>query len=446
MREGALRQEPASIILRYLPGICTLAAMAVLGWCALTIATQGTGVLGVNNHVPWGWDIVLFVFWIGLGHAGTLISAILLLTRKSWRRGIARQAEIMTLCALITAAVFPLIHVGRAWMIWQMVPIPTPSGIWPDTASALLWDTAAISSYLLLSVLFLYMGIRGEHPAHTHHRPIWAHSCLLMAGLLTPLVITVHSVVGCDFALTLRWQSIIIPPYFVCGAILSGLAAIILIALCSGCKIGLIGKLSQLTAGFCGAIGLFYAYELITHPQLRSTTYTCMVLLNVVLPLLIFSRRRWRHHKIAVCIAGISIIIGMWVERTEIIIGRSLTLTGGTYHPSPIDISMLLASTALFIGLFLCLKTRIPEEKTDIRRHLVTPSPTSPRHAALLGGGLFLLLGMVWVYYTQSADTAGSAGSSANSILHSIPALFVLLLLGSGIGVFLNYLRLTRTP
>ncbi|MBR7108570.1 MAG: polysulfide reductase NrfD, partial [Akkermansia sp.] len=150
MSQTALPAPP-----RHLPWLpmllCVLLAAWGLGWSAIRIATEGVGVLGVNNAVPWGWDIVLFVFWIGLGHAGTLISAILLLSDKHWRCSIARQAELMTLCAVCTAAVFPLVHVGRAWMLWQMAPLPLPGGVWPELASALVWDAAAISSYLLLS-------------------------------------------------------------------------------------------------------------------------------------------------------------------------------------------------------------------------------------------------------------------------------------------------------
>lgn len=422
--------------------LCFLLAAWGLGWSAIRIATEGVGVLGVNNHVPWGWDIVLFVFWIGLGHAGTLISAILLLTGKRWRRGIAHHAELMTLCAVCTAAVFPLIHVGRAYMIWQMAPIRVPTGVWPEMASALLWDAAAISSYFLLSVLFWLMGMQGEK--RPSHRTLWAHSSLLMAGILTPLVITVHSVVGSDFALTLRWQSVIIPPYFVCGALLSGMAAVQLIALWRRSRIGLIAKLSTLTAALSGAMGLFYLYELVTEPRHWGTGYALMLLLNVALPLGILSIRKLRHNRIVVALISIGILIGMWQERVQIIIERSLHAAGGTYSPSPVDVAMLLGSAGLFLALFLLIAPRMPAEQADPRAHLSHTPPTSPRRAALFGASISLLLACLWAVFTQTADTAGAAGSSPQGFFYYIPALFVLLLLGAGLGVYINYIRATR--
>ncbi len=425
--------------------LCAAAAAWGLGWSALRIATEGVGVLGANNAVPWGWDIVLFVFWIGLGHAGTLISAILLLTGKHWRNSIARQAELMTLCAVCTASVFPLIHVGRAWMLWQMAPLPVPTGVWPDMASALLWDTAAIFSYLLLSVLFFYMGVRGGKKEQAPHRHLWAHSSLLMAGILTPLVIMVHSIVGSDFALTLRWQSIIIPPYFVCGAILSGMAAVQLIALCLRCRTGVIGKLGQLTAALSGAMGLFYAYELITEPHLWGNTYACMVLLNVVFPLGLLSFRKLRHNRIVCAIVSTGILIGMWQERVQIIIERSLHLTGGTYTPSAVDIAMLLGSLGLFLALFLGIAHRLPAHGTDPLRHLGNCTPSTPRTAAGIGSCSFVLLAILWAVCTQWAETAGPHSSSAHGFLYYIPAIVVLGLLGAGVGIFIHYIKTTRS-
>lgn len=425
--------------------LCAATAAWGLGNSALRIATEGVGVLGANNAVPWGWDIVLFVFWIGLGHAGTLISAILLLTGKHWRTSIAHHAELMTLCAVCTAAVFPLIHVGRAWMLWQMAPLPVPTGVWPDPASALLWDAAAISSYILLSILFFYMGLRGEKKEQAQHRALWAHSSLLMAAILTPLVVMVHSIVGSDFALTLRWQSVIIPPYFVCGAILSGMAAVQLIALCMRCRIGIIGKLGQLTAALSGGMGLFYAYELFTEPHLWGNTYATMVLLNVILPLGLLSFRKLRHNRLVCALVSVGILIGMWQERVQIIIERSLHLTGGTYTPSSVDLAMLLGSLGLFLALFLGISHKLPTHGTDPLQHLSTPSPAGLRRAAIIGSSSFVILAAIWAACTQWDETAGALGSSPHGFFYYIPALVVIGLLGAGLGIFLHYLKTTHS-
>ena len=436
---------PPTASSRLLAAVLLCAALAVwgLGWSAVRIATEGVGVLGVNNAVPWGWDIVLFVFWIGLGHAGTLISAILLLTGKRWRSRIAHHAELMTLCAVCTAAVFPLIHVGRAWMLWQMAPLPVPSGVWPDMASALLWDAAAISSYFILSLLFFYMGIRGEKQEQRQHRHLWAHSCLLMAGVLTPLVVMVHSIVGSDFALTLRWQSVIIPPYFVCGALLSGMAAVQLIAIGLHCRIGIIGKLGQLTAALSGAMGLFYAYELVTEPHLWGNTYATMILLNVLLPLGLLSFRKLRHNRLVCILISIGILYGMWQERVHIIIERSLLFTGGNYTPSPVDIALLVGSIGLFLGLFLSIGARL-KPATSAPKYVASSSPISPRAAALCGSASILVFIIIWAICTQWADTAGAAGSSPRGLLWYLPAVIVFCLVGAGVGIFINYIKRTR--
>lgn len=443
MQDHAKHKQPR---IRYAATVLLCAGLAVwgLGWSAIRIATEGVGVLGVNNQVPWGWDIVLFVFWIGLGHAGTLISAILLLTRKRWRKEIARRAEVLTLCAVCTAGVFPLIHVGRAWMLWQMVPLPIASGVWPEAASALVWDAAAICSYLLLSILFLHMGIRGEQESQCGRRGIWAHSCLLMAGILTPLVIMVHSVVGSDFALAMRWQSVIIPPYFVCGALLSGMAAVQLIAVAQHSRTALLLRLTQLTAGLSGAMGLFYAYELCTEPQVRTTSYASMVLLNVVLPLVLFNIRSLRANRLCICIASLGILLGMWQERVHIIIERSLHASGGMYCPSRVDWLMLAGSIGLFLALFVGISAKIPQEKQDpLRYYPTTPSPRV-RNAALIGAAIAASAVLPWIHYTQQADTAGSHGSSPTGLAYALPLLFVVLLLGAGLGIYINYIRQTR--
>lgn len=419
---------------------CVVSAVWGLGWGAWRIAAEGVGVLGVNNDVPWGWDVALFVFWIGLGHAGTLISAVLLLTGKPWRKEISRHAEWMTLCAVSTAAVFPLIHVGRAWMAWQMSPIPLPSGVWPNLASPLAWDAAAIGSYFLLSFLFLLTGIIGERQQHPQTKAIWARTCLLMAGILTPLVVTVHSVVGSDFAVLLRWNDAIMPPYFVCGALLSGMAAVQLIAICRRCPPGVIGKLAQLTLALGGAMGLFYGMELLRHPDIWDHAYAGMLLLNIALPAL-YAFPSLRRNRWVTAVISLGILGGMWLERVQIIIARSILETGGTYHPTDVDAALMAGSIGLFLSLFLGFSKRLSPERVDpLEIRAITP-PTSPVQWALGGAAAGAGAVLLWAACTQSADTAGILSGRPHGFPYHLPALFVSALLGAGLALFANFLR-----
>src|SRR5450432_624193 len=218
--------------------------------------STGVGTWGLNSPVGCAWDITNFVFWIGIGHAGTLISAILFLLRQKWRTSINRAAEAMTLFAVICAAIFPGIHVGRVWMAWFLAPLPNSYGIWPNFRSPLLWDVFAVSTYFSVSVLFWYTGLipdlgtlrdratsrikkflygifalgwRGSNRHWRHYEMAY----LLLAGLSTPLVLSVHSVVSFDFATSIMpgWHTTIFPPYFVAGAIFGGFAMVLTILL-----------------------------------------------------------------------------------------------------------------------------------------------------------------------------------------------------------------------
>src|SRR6187401_2721623 len=230
---------------------CFLLTLGMVG-CFTYLISTGVGVWGPNNPCAWGWDITNFVFWIGIGHAGTLISAILYLTRQKWRTSINRSAEAMTLFAVMCAALYPGIHVGRVWMAWFLAPIPNANGIWPNFRSPLLWDVFAVSTYFTVSVLFWYTGLvpdiatlrdraksrmrkfllgifalgwRGSNRHWRHYEMAY----LLLAGLSTPLVLSVHSVVSFDFATSIvpTWHTTIFPPYFVAGAIFGGFAMVL---------------------------------------------------------------------------------------------------------------------------------------------------------------------------------------------------------------------------
>lgn len=427
-----------------LVGLLLLVAVLGLGGGAWRIATEGAGVLGISNAVPWGWDIVGFVFWIGLGHAGTLISAVLLLTHQSWRRPIARHAELMTLCAVLTAAVFPLVHVGRILMLWQMSPLPVASGVWPNPSSALVWDAAAISSYFLLSLLYWLLGMLQRSRDSAALRSCRSRTCLLMAAVLTPLVVTVHSVVGCDFALTLRWNSPLLPPYFVCGALLSGMAAVQLIALFRSCGEEVCSRLAHLTLGLAWSMGLFYALELLREPQLMSPRYGWMLALNVGLPCL-YARQVWRKSRPVAALVSVGILIGMWLEREHIIIDRSLAVAGGTYHPTETDIAMLLGSIGLFLALFLSISRRMPAESEDESREAPCPAPDRPGQWALAGAAMGGAASAAWLLLTRTADTAGILTGRPHGLPFDLPLLLVASLLGAGLALFLHFLYRLHT-
>ena len=229
------------------------ASVATFGlFCLGYQISTGVGTWGLNHPVGWAWDITNFVFWIGIGHAGTLISAILFLLRQKWRTSINRSAEAMTLFAVICAAIFPGVHVGRVWMAWYLAPLPNNYGIWPNFRSPLVWDVFAVSTYFTVSVLFWYTGLipdlatlrdrttskirkflfgifacgwRGSNRNWRHYEMAY----LLLAGLSTPLVLSVHSVVSFDFATSIlpTWHTTIFPPYFVAGAIFGGFAMVL---------------------------------------------------------------------------------------------------------------------------------------------------------------------------------------------------------------------------
>ncbi len=422
--------------------LCALTALWGLGGGALRIATEGPGVMGVNNAVPWGWDIVHFVFWIGLGHAGTLISAILLLTRQRWRLAIARHAELMTLCAVITAAVFPLVHVGRIQMVWMLSPLPVASGAWPDLCSPLVWDALAVSSYLLLSLLYWRIGIAGESLPDGPKRAAWGRCCVLLAGILTPLVVSVHSIVGSDFAVTLRWNSALIPPYFVCGALLSGMAMVMLIALARRADEGVLSRLALLTLSMAMAMGLFYAVELIGHPELFDASYAGMFLLNVGLPALLWAAPL-RRQRLFCAVVSVSVLAGMWLERVHIVVGRSLAATAGSYSPTATDVGMLIGSIGLFLALYLSLSARMPEERLDP----LDAAPAARTHqgtTALLGGAGALALLLFWSSQTQWSDLAGSLKGVPQGPIFHLPGMLVSALLGAGLACAIHFFIILR--
>ena len=236
-------------------GIAFLLVMLLL-WSVTVLLVKGVGIWGLNIPVGWGFAIINFVWWIGIGHAGTLISAILLLVKQDWRTSINRFAEAMTLFAVACAGVFPLIHVGRPWLAYWLLPYPNTMGVWPQFRSPLLWDVFAVSTYATVSALFWYVGLipdlavlRDRAKSRTwkvvygigalgwrgaaRHWDRYETAYLLLAGLATPLVVSVHTVVSFDFAIGQLpgWHATIFPPYFVAGAIYSGFAMVVTLAI-----------------------------------------------------------------------------------------------------------------------------------------------------------------------------------------------------------------------
>ena len=372
----------------------------------------GIGVWGNNSPVFWAFDITNFVFWIGIGHAGTLISAILFLLRQKWRTSINRAAEAMTIFAVICALIFPGIHMGRIWFAYWMAPYPNQMSIWPNFRSPLLWDVFAVSTYFTVSLLFWYLGMipdmatfrdratnklryfifgtlalgwRGS--ARQWHVYEWAY--LFLAGLATPLVISVHSVVSTDFAVAQLpgWHTTIFPPYFVAGAIFSGFAMVVTLMVPARAYFGLkhlvtirhldnMNKILLATGcivAYSYAIEVFMAwysgniYEEFAAANRAMGPYAwafwLMVFCNVAAPQL-FWFKKWRTTPGLMIIVAILVNVGMWFERFVIIVASLnrdfLPSSWFIYIPTWVDLSMLAGSFALFFTLFLLFCRYLP--------------------------------------------------------------------------------------
>jgi molybdopterin-containing oxidoreductase family membrane subunit len=376
------------------------------------LISTGVGVWGVNVPVAWGYAIVNFVFWIGIGHAGTLISAILFLLRQRWRTAVNRAAEAMTIFAVMCAGIFPLIHLGRAWFAWWLFPLPNANVIWPQFRSPLMWDVFAVSTYFTVSLMFWYLGLIPDlatmrDRAKTVVRKYiygflalgWTGSVrnwsnyekayLLLAGLSTPLVLSVHSIVSCDFAVSQLpgWHTTIFPPYFVAGAIFSGFGMVLtlLIPVRTLCHleevitvrhIELMGKVILATGsmvGYAYAMEFFIAwyggnqYELFAFKNRAFGpywwAYWTMVTCNVISPQL-FWFKKIRTSMITVFILSICVNIGMWFERFVIIVTSLhrdyLPANWGYYKPTIVDILTFAGTFGMFLTLFLLFLRFVP--------------------------------------------------------------------------------------
>ena len=377
------------------------------------LVSTGVGVWGNNQPVAWGWAIVNFVFWIGIGHAGTLISAILFLTRQKWRTSVNRAAEAMTLIAVMCAGIYPGFHVGRFWMVWFLAPVPNANAIWQNFKSPLLWDVFAVSTYFLISVIFWYIGLIPDlatlRDRATKKIPKflygffalgwrsgnrqWRHyemAYLLLAALSTPLVLSVHSVVSFDFATSVvpGWHTTIFPPYFVAGAIFGGFAMVLTLMLPVRKLYGLedlfthkhIDNMSKIILLTGTIVGYAYIMELFIsfygankfetdafHLRILSGPYTwayyCMFFCNVIAPQIFWFQ--WARHNLwVVFIVANFVNFGMWFERFVIIpttLARDF-LPGqwGYYSPSITEKLMFAGTFGMFFMLFLLFIRFLP--------------------------------------------------------------------------------------
>jgi Ni/Fe-hydrogenase subunit HybB-like protein len=408
-------------------GMVMLAGLYFIG---LTVYT-GIGVWGNNSPVFWAFDITNFVFWIGIGHAGTLISAIFFLFRQRWRNAVARFAEAMTIFAVIVAGLFPLIHTGRPWLAaYWLFPYPNKRSLWINFTSPLIWDVFAVSTYFTVSLLFWYTGLipdlasmRDRCPAGSRKTLLrifslgwsgsarnWLHfekAYLILAGLSTPLVLSVHSVVSFDFAVSVLpgWHSTIFPPYFVTGAIFSGLAMVLTVLVISRRVLrleslitidhldtlsklilttSLIVSLSYLTEFF---MSWYSADEFERFMVINRATghywwaFWLMLICNMIIPQ-VFWFARARRSVSLMLIVGVMVNVGMWFERFVIIVTSLerdfVPSAWHDYRPTHVDLGVLAGSFGIFFTAILIFARLLPIISTsEVKEILNGAQPVS---------------------------------------------------------------------
>jgi molybdopterin-containing oxidoreductase family membrane subunit len=375
--------------------------MQALLAAATWLFVKGVGVWGINIPIGWGFAIVNFVWWIGIGHAGTLISAILLLLNQSWRNAINRFAEAMTIFAVMCAGMFPVLHTGRPWLAYWLFPYPNTMDLWPQFRSPLLWDVFAVSTYFTISLVFWYIGLipdlatlrdtskkRWQQVAYgmlamgwrssARHWQRYEKASLLLAGLATPLVVSVHTVVSFDFAVAILpgWHTTIFPPYFVAGAIYSGFAMVLTLMIPARKFYGLediitmrhLNNMAKVTLATGLIVGYGYMMELffgyfsgdvyerfgmwnrLTGPY--AVFYYCLVLCNIITPQFLWSKKI-RTNVLKLWIISLIVNIGMWLERFVIVVlslhRDFLPSSWGTYWPTIWDWAVLIGTIGFFL-------------------------------------------------------------------------------------------------
>ena len=372
----------------------------------------GVGLWGNNQPVGWGFPIVNFVFWVGIGHAGTLISAILFLLRQKWRNGIARFAEAMTIFAVICAALFPAIHVGRPWLGGYLFPYPNQHSLWINFNSPLIWDVFAVSTYFTVSLVFWYVGLIPDFATlrdrtvskikkviysifslgWRHSNRHWQHyekAYVILAGFATPLVLSVHTIVSFDFAVSILpgWHSTIFPPYFVAGAIFSGFAMVVTVLVVVRKIFNLenlitmdhLEKMNKVIIATSMMVGYSYAMEFFiawySGVQVEqfifinrafgpyAWSYWVMVSCNVLFPQL-FWFKKIRRSVPAMMVIVILVNVGMWFERFVIVVTSLhrdfLPSSWGMFIPTIYDAGILIGSFGLFFTLVILFTKALP--------------------------------------------------------------------------------------
>lgn len=396
----------------------------LLHYAIALLLFEGVGLFGINVPVAWGFAITNFVWWIGIGHAGTLISAFLLLMRQKWRTSINRFAEAMTIFAVSCAGIFPLIHMGRPWLFYWLLPYPDTMGMWPQFRSPLVWDVFAVSTYATVSVLFWFVGLipdlatlrdraknriaqvfygvlaMGWRGSAMHWRR-YEIASLLLAGLATPLVISVHTVVSFDFTIAIvpGWHSTIFPPYFVAGAIYSGFAMVLTLAI----PLRAFFKLEDFVtmrhlenmAKMLLATGLIVAYGYMMETFMAfysgnpfdrtmimnrmfgpyAPVYGLLILSNIAVPLTLLWSPKVRKNVAALFMISLVAQLGMWLERFIIVVTSLhrdfLPSSWGMFYPTPVDWAVLFGSIGLFFALFYLFIRYLPMISIFEMRELV---------------------------------------------------------------------------
>lgn len=409
--------------------LVSFAGVLMLFGAVSWLFAKGVGIWGIDIPVAWGFAIGNFVWWIGIGHAGTFISAILLLLRQKWRTSVNRFAEAMTLFAAGIAGLFPILHLGRPWFFYWIVPYPSVMNVWPQWRSPLVWDFFAISTYLTVSLLFWYVGLvpdlatlrdragmhnppqRGKQfiygllaqgwRGEARHWSRYEMAYLLLAGLATPLVVSVHTIVSLDFAIgnTPGYHSTVFPPYFVAGALFSGFAMVLTLAiplrhffkledfitarhLANAAKILLATSL-LVSYGYAAEIFTsFYSGDQFEQYMTinrwagpYAPVYWTMMTFNVLVPQLLWWRRM-RHSVLVLFAISLVVNVGMWMERFLIVVSSLhrdfLPSAWGMFYPTMWDWLTLAGSIALFVWLFLLFVRVLPVISIAEMRELVT--------------------------------------------------------------------------